>query len=254
MTARRPYVEIAGTPPKLKELVDGDDLIVPRAVTPAGFVHVDPALVDYQARHRGLKQWIVTPGTNGWERYGFSAAPTTTGTLTSADTTTAALVRVTTAGGGTDKGEVKGNFTQTKLNRLPHLSTIIKTPASLANIRLWCGLASNTLWADNDNDAAEHAAFRFSSATDSNWRAHTSDGGASHNGDSGIVVAVSTEYLLEVVIVGGVIRFLINGVDVHSTSANMPISSTALGPYTSITELAAGAKTLDVGLISLWTR
>lgn len=253
MANRRPYVEIPGTPPKLKELVDADGLIAHQLATAAGFVHADSNLVDYQARHRGLLQWIVKPGTTTWEKVGFAAAPTTTGTLSAQQTATAAMIRLTTAGGGTNKGEVASDFTQTRIGRFPHMAAILRKPSALTDVRIWCGLSSGAL-PGPDNDAVEHIALRYDDALDTTWIAHTADSGDITEVDTGITVVADTDYLLEVTFYAGRAWYYINGVHVADTDETLPLGTTDLGPLVSVTELAAAAKTLDVGLVSLWTR
>ncbi len=120
----------------------------------------------------------------------------------------------------------------------------IKTGSAITNEVLWAGLKlTNTATVATDDD---QAFFRYAPATNSGkWQAVYSIGGTDVSADTGITVALSTEYRLKVTIDSArIARFYINGVLVVTSTALT--DAVDLIPYVGVLESAAAAKHLYV--------
>ncbi len=112
----------------------------------------------------------------------------------------------------------------------PFMRMRIKTHSAFANWRCWIGFYSGAP-AASDNPAGLHLmAFRFVQGVDTNWMCCTKDGSTLNPQDSGIVVAVSTIYTLEMrTNDAGNVEFWINDVLVKTNTANLPTDTTTMG-------------------------
>lgn len=106
----------------------------------------------------------------------------------------------------------------------------IRIPTALTEKTIWCGLKlTNTPVIATDND---QAFFRFQQGTDTNWQVITSNNGTDTQYDTGVAVAISTEYRFWIVIdASRVPHYFINGVEVSGTAATALKDTTDYIPY-----------------------
>lgn len=124
----------------------------------------------------------------------------------------------------------------------PEWGCTIQTPAALTNTTFWAGCKlTNTPVVATDND---QVIFRYANGTDTNWQCTYSVGGTDVTVDSGVAVAVSTQYRFWLTVDSGrKCRFWINGKVVATSTALT--SLTTLIPYVGVLSATdATAKTL----------
>ncbi len=126
-----------------------------------------------------------------------------------------------------------------------HWECHIKSGAAITNSIIWAGLKlTNTEVTATDDD---QVFFRYENGVNSgNWEAISSIGGTDDEHDSGVTVAVDTEYHLKIVIQADRTALMyINGALVETSGALT--DATDLIPYIGIAaDGAAEAKTLNV--------
>jgi hypothetical protein len=127
----------------------------------------------------------------------------------------------------------------------------IQTGSNIAAQRIWIGLHSAAP-GNSDSPATSLVAFRFSTvAPDTNWMACTKDGTTLNAVDTGVVVAVSTNYLLEITVnnTAGTAEFKINGSVVATLNTNLPAAATNLGYNAQITPTTTTAKNMKLSRV-----
>lgn len=118
----------------------------------------------------------------------------------------------------------------------------IRTAASITNCTFWAGLKlTNTPVVATDND---QVFFRYQNGTNTNWQCISSVGNTDTTTDSGVALAVNTNYRLWITIDSSrVARFFIDGALVHTTGALT--DATDFKPYIGVLSATdATAKTL----------
>lgn len=118
----------------------------------------------------------------------------------------------------------------------------IRTAASITNCTFWAGLKlTNTPVVATDND---QVFFRYQNGTNTNWQCISSVGNSDTTTDSGVALAVNTNYRLWITIDSSrVARFFIDGALVHTTGALT--DATDFKPYIGVLSATdATAKTL----------
>jgi hypothetical protein len=126
----------------------------------------------------------------------------------------------------------------------PEWGCTIETNSALTNTTIWAGCKlTNTPVVATDND---QVIFRYQNGTDTNWQATYSVGGTDVTVDTGVAVAVSTQYRLWLTVDSGrKCRFWINGKVVATSTALT--SLTTLIPYIGVLSATdATAKTIFV--------
>lgn len=143
------------------------------------------------------------------------------------------------------------NMTRTEIDGV--FETVVEIPTGLVNRRIYIGLMSATVPA-NESLASVHAmAFRYSTgSSDTVWQCVTSNASAQTVASSGITVAADTKYRLKIDYRGQTnIKFYINDVLVASSIATLPTTTQNLGAVHHLTSLTnTGQKDLHVG----WAR
>jgi hypothetical protein len=135
----------------------------------------------------------------------------------------------------------------------PTWIAVIRTAASVANMRIWSGLidswVSSATWnADDPADPRKFIAFRYSSAVGGNWYYCTKDGADINAQDSGVACNASTVYVLKFVVddSAGTVTFTINGGSSLALNANLPGTSTDLaGMFIYLVTTETVAKTVS---------
>ncbi len=142
----------------------------------------------------------------------------------------------TTAGGGSGveiypvPGGPTNSCAYMQRQMKPFLRMRIKTNSALTSWRCWIGFFSGSPAASNDPAGLHLMAFRFVQGVDTNWMCCTKDGATLNPQDSGITVAVSTIYDLQMVTnSSGNIEFYINGVLVKTLTTNLPTTTQTMG-------------------------
>jgi hypothetical protein len=149
-----------------------------------------------------------------------------------------------------DAGWISSAFTQTQRIYRFIYDAYIKTGANIANVRFWAGMFSATPMA-SATPAIHAAAFRYDTGADDTafWRIVTIDGATTNAQATTTAIATDTVYRLRIVWLTGTttVRFLINGVDVGSSTTNLPTTTQNLGHVEQVRALAAANKIIRVG-------
>lgn len=216
---------------------------------------VDEVLGSGRRRMWGIQQ---DANLNTLNQIGFSTAPTvnTPGA--------AAVVHNDASGNGqfieyatgatlnADAGWISTAFSQTQRIYRFIYDAQIKTGADITNVRFWMGMFSATPMA-SATPAVHAAAFRYDTAADGTafWRIVTIDGTTTNAQASAQSIAANTVYWLRIVWLVGTttVRFLINGVDVGSSTTNLPTTAQNLGHVEQVRALAAANKVVRIGNI-----
>lgn len=160
---------------------------------------------------------------------------------------------LTTAGGATDSAillphldtkQTAWSAVSWKPSNQPNMATTVKTGASITNCTFWAGLKlTNTPVVATDND---QVFFRYQNGTNTTWQCIYSVAGTDTTVDSGVTVAVSTQYRLWITVdASGVATFWINGSQVAQSTALT--AAAALIPYVGVLSATdATAKSLIV--------
>jgi len=145
------------------------------------------------------------------------------------------------------------NYTQLRRSHNPKCYFRIKTGPDLDVQRLWIGVCNASISSNVDDPAGatHYAFFNFSTTrANPNWYCITKDGAAQNVQDSGVALAASTIYDLEITMIdGGNVEFYITpygGAMTNITSnANLPGNSTNLGLFCFIWGTGATARIFD---------
>ncbi len=154
----------------------------------------------------------------------------------------------TAAAPGAGNGINSGGSAQVCPQNDPTWTVLIRTGASIADIRIWV-ILTNTVSTDADNlgGGSAYIGFRYSTvASDPGWVGVMRDGGT--QSVTGIVAAIATDtmYKLKVRKSGGTVYFSVNGGAEVSSSANVPAAATELAWDIRWFAQAAAAKTVTI--------
>lgn len=177
--------------------------------------------------------------------------------MTSALVTFAATggITLTTAGASADQGILLPHLNtgasqwtgvQWNSDQTPTFETVLVTGANITAVTLWAGYKlTNTPVVATDND---QAFFRYDDTVNSGrFQCVASNNGTDVVVDSGISVAVSTQYHLRVEIDSDhTVHFMINGNEVVTIVSGAKAAVTGLIPYVGIMANASAAKALTV--------
>lgn len=162
--------------------------------------------------------------------------------------TEGAMVRWATAASATARAYFGGGANYRR-GRNISLSATVKLNQT-ANVRYWIALTdvAVTTISDADDPASAHIiGFRYSSGTDTNWRAVTKDGTTLGSTDTGVAPTTGGPVRLEALCddTGGTITFKINGVTVATRTTNLPATSVNLAFVGTVYTTEAVAKELQ---------
>jgi len=131
----------------------------------------------------------------------------------------------------------------------------IRMHTSLSSIRVWVGLCYN-MPSQNDTPSSlgstyDTSAFRFSSVTDTNWRAVVSNGTSTSTTNTGVAVTTSTWYRMVVHhdYAAGQVKFYINETLVATKSSYL--ANSYLRPFISVTTKTTTGKYLGINRMVL---
>jgi hypothetical protein len=198
-----------------------------------------------------LMEVLANPGAATLTTVGFAAAPTASGTASSADGASGPFVRYTSAA---TSGSVAGLNSAAAVCRrdwLVDIAARIAVGATITSVRYWVGLFSASP-TGSATPAAHLAAFRYDTGADTTafWRCCTDDGGAAPTVTvTNVAVTASTAYDLRIRFKSGSVEFYVNGVEVAEHTTDLPAASTMLSWYTTVTTLTAAARTVDVSRV-----
>lgn len=171
--------------------------------------------------------YLVPQGGASGSLVGFGDITTLTGTgsAVNPDSTNPNYVNIITSAAttGTDVGW--GGNTNYNFARTLRAHFYIKLQET-ANERYWFGLTDQTAttMAGADDPAGNYAAFRYSSALDTNWRCVTKDNTTQGTSDSAIAVG-TTAVLLSLIATPSSVKFYINGTLNTTRTTNLPGSA-----------------------------
>ena len=139
---------------------------------------------------------------------------------------------------------------------LPDAQWVIKTDASISNVRIWTGLGSTvTPFSATSDDPADMSAiaFGYSTATDGTafWRVYSNNGsGGGTRTATSVAIATNTRYIFRAVVdSASSVRMFINGTLVATLTTELPGATTPLGFTDEITTLENAAKTINVAKV-----
>lgn len=195
----------------------------------------------------GVRNWaaIRASGTS-FQSIGL-AAPTTTGTIVSANDDNGNWSRATSGATAGNAAGVNSDYSVTRFGHQPRFEITIKTDTTVGNIRLWAGLFHANP-PNSDTLAGAGIGFRYSTAAaDPNWMA------IMHNGtsqvlelDTGVAVNADTIYTLSVRDYEDGPYFCINGTKIGSTPISWPTPSTDLGMAVRIITQTGAARVVNI--------
>jgi len=140
--------------------------------------------------------------------------------------------------------------------RLPHDPVwigYVMTGSNISAMRLWVGFTSDDV-TNADDPGCLACAFRYSTGIDGNFYAVTDDGATLTAIDTGVEVVANTVYILMIKVEGGTtVKFYINGVLVHTATANLPAAATNLGWNIAWWTLEAVAKRIYLSRVGMGT-
>lgn len=196
----------------------------------------------------GDNKWDLAsafPIVIGWRSDGHSTGPSTIGTVyttySAAGTPTAVLptatepsaISMATSGTAqtTTNGWCEGNTTWT-FGTFYRMSARIKAN-QLTNVRYWVGISNGlpvgaSTFASDTPATTAFAAFRYSSTTDTTWKALVSNATLTTTVDTGVVVSTAASHVFDVAYDGTNVNFFIDGVRVAQISTNVPATSTTM--------------------------
>ena len=181
----------------------------------------------------GNQNWFAVRANGaGKADVGTVSTATTLGAAASNDTDNTYESLATNTTTGNLAGYVSNTYKDVRRAYNPTCSFLMRTPSSIAaGYRLWIGLftANPT---NADDSGGSYIGFRYTSGTDTTWKAKTRDGTtASADSAVGATVAVSTAYLLKLRVdsAANTAYFSVNGSTEVSIASNLPATATELG-------------------------
>lgn len=195
----------------------------------------------------GVRNWaaIRASGTS-FQSIGL-AAPTTTGTIASANDDDGNWSRATTGATAGNAAGAASDYTVTRFTHDPRFEIVLKTDATVTQMRLWAGLFHANP-PNGDTLAGAGIGFRWSTvASDPSWMAII------HNGtsqvvemDTGVAVNPDTVYTLSVRDYEDGPYFCINGQKIGTTPITWPTPSTDLGLAVRVITQTAAARSVRI--------
>lgn len=229
---------------RARAFIEGEDRLIP---------HVDEVLGSGRRRMWGIQQ---NANLTTLSQIGFSTAPTinTPGAGAAVHNDSSGngqfIEYATGATLNADAGWISTAFSQTQRIYRYIYDAYIKTGADITNVRYWVGLFSATPMA-SATPAIHSTAFRYDTAADGTafWRIVTIDGVTTNAQATTQSIAANTVYRLRIVWLTGTatVRFLINGVDVGSSTTNLPTTTQNIGHVEQVRALAAANKVIRIG-------
>lgn len=160
------------------------------------------------------------------------ATPTINGTLAASNDTDSTYLQMTSGAVlGNIAGPVSATFNLLQTRHNPSFDVIIRTGASIANMRYWIGIFSAAP-ANTDTQTLHMAAFRYSTVVpDAGWIPVVAGGATNTAGSSMGAVAANTRYLLSIQVIdgGNTAVFRVNNGEPTLLTTNLPTNSQDLG-------------------------
>ncbi len=173
------------------------------------------------------------------------AAPTNSATTTvQSNQTDSTYVSLATAAGAGSGAALIGLAGACQPQHDFTLTMVLRTGASITDIRIWMGLSTaNFTNADDPAGASEYAAFRYSTvATDPGWVGTMRDATTQRVSGNVANIAINTRYVLVIRFISGDgCYFSVNGGAEVKVTLNPPSAAAALIPYFGIFTTAPGA-------------
>jgi len=205
-------------------------------LTIANFTNVNRHFCGVYAKPTG-----TTPGYVGGAQ-----TNTAVGTAASSPQVTGAYFQYTT---GTTTGNCGGwssSAAQVRTGWAPVVfHAKFRTGTSIADYRFWCGMFSATPMA-SATPAVHMVGLRYESGTDTNWRAVTAAGSTPTTADTGVAVAVSTDYEVIITVNADAAKFYINGTLVATIATTLPTTTTNLTLWVQCCTKTTAAKIAQV--------
>lgn len=200
-------------------------------------------------------QVLANAGAATLSTVGIAVAPTTTGTITSGDTSYSPFVQ---AQAGAAAGNTAGITTAYNLLRREWSAEMVLEmmtgPYINNTVRYWAGLFSGDP-SGSATPAVHLAALRFDGVTDSTafWRCVTAAGTSTQTVTTVSAVAASTRYRLRIVCSASDVKFYIDGTLVATHTTNLPTAGQGLAAALHVTTIAANGvgNTTKLGRIAL---
>lgn len=188
-------------------------------------------------------------GATTVSRFGLAADPTSSGTLSAADTVSGCYELCQT---GAVSGNTAGRITAANVafrDWNPRSTWKVLSAASIANIRWWIGFTSADLSGVSTPTTQHVAAFSYDTGRDGTvfWRTVTCDGSTATVTTTSVAIAGSTAYNLRIEFdeANANIKFYIDEVLASTHTTNRPASATGLKAQWCATTLTSAAKRIS---------
>lgn len=193
-------------------------------------------------------------GLTTLSQYGYSTAPTTTGTASVVDVASVGqfIQYESAASTNADAGWSSAPINVTQLNFIPLSEHIIRTGSDITNVRYFIGLAStDPMGASVGN--GHYALFRYDTGADGTafWRCATDNNtGTPTVTTTTTAIAADTSYRLRVATITTTdIRFFINGALVATHTTTTPNPGQNLAPWSEVRTLENVAKSIQLSKV-----
>jgi hypothetical protein len=193
-------------------------------------------------------RWQANPALTTISGVGTGTAFTAEGTAaTTATATYGHGIQYTTAAAlNSDGGWLAGAFTDARGEAQFNAVFVVRTGATITNVRYWIGLFSGDPMG-SATPAVSLAAWRYDTATDGTvfWRCCTGTGGAPQVTTTTLPVSASTNYVFRISSNGsGTYKFFNGATGYASHSTTVPAGTTNMGPVSEVRTLDAVAKVI----------
>jgi hypothetical protein len=205
------------------------------------------------------RQWVIqqNAGLTTLNQYGFTTAPTITGTAALDDTGSAQFIQYTTAvGPNTDAGWLSSAFSQTRREYAPQYEVCFRLGGAVTSTRLWLGLFASTPMA-SATPAIHYAAFRYDTVADGTafFRCVTDNAtGVPTVTTTTVAVSANGHYRLRMVLGTANVKFYNSDTLVATNALTLPANGVNLGHVDQVRVLAASALALRLGKVALSQR
>lgn len=246
------------TPKGTSWLSAGGDLLVAELRTQAlkNKDLTDPSnSIAFNAGFGSLRLLVKDPAAATFSSVGFAAAPTTDGTVTTADSTVRPLCAFATAASTNADAGIATATTVSRRGFLPETFIPMRFGGSVSNMRLWMGHMSADLASVTTPTTQHVAAFRFDDvAGDTTLKCVTCDGTTATVASAGVAPVAGDHRELRIKQMAASVRFYVDNVLVYESLTNLPGATSETGIRIRVRTLDSSAKTIRVGSVSLWMK
>lgn len=205
----------------------------------------------FNAGRGSVRQLVKNGGASSFVQVGFTAAPTTDGTVSSADSADRPLLAFTT---GATAGDKAGFVTPAETCRpvyLPEIVFPIRWGPDVDNMRFWAGFSSADLATVDTPTSQRVAAFRWSDNVDSEVQMVCCDGTTAEEVATGYTPTTDDHKVLRIRLTGTSAKFFIDTNEVGELSNNPPTSVLPLFVWFRVETTSNDSRVVRCGSVAL---